>query len=480
MKRHIYKYICLSVILILTAVSCINSDISIKAPLVNGVSNLKYTLNGDSVNFTWTNPQTTASLTASIQYNGGVIAVNGKNPSSYSFGVVQTNVPYLFTVKLLDAAGNLSLGQTVTFTRAGADPVTNVVITQTGSNSVHLAWTLPSETLTGLTISMGATKVTLPGTQTDYDFQNVPVGAHLFGIVATDNKSQISNTVYTNFKVGPTVVAYLSTDADSLHIANHEQAAAAKWLFANFPSARFVSFNQVKSGAINLSQFDVVWWNYDIENGPALPAIATDATVLGNIQTYYQNGGKLLCSVYAVNYLWNLGRLPGALQTAMQNDAGNGGYNGDVWTVNIDIDGKQDNSTHPLFKGLTTTTQGDGEKVFPVIGAGWKENHNCLLVGLPNFLVPGMANNNDAAYSDFCNTYTAKWLGCWGGISDYFTAGIFELDATSTYKGTALAIGIGGIEWDQLNATGTASMVNPYQANVYTLYTNALSFLKSK
>jgi hypothetical protein len=91
-----------------------------------------------------------------------------------------------------------------------------------------------------------------------------------------------------------------------------------------------------------------------------------------------------------------------------------------------------------------------------------------------------MANNNDAAYSDFCNTYTAKWLGCWGGISDYFTAGIFELDATSTYKGTALAIGIGGIEWDQLNNTGTASMTNPYQANVYTLYTNALSFLKSK
>jgi len=179
-----------------------------------------------------------------------------------------------------------------------------------------------------------------------------------------------------------------------------------------------------------------------------------------------------------VNYLWNLGRLPSALQAVMQNDAGNGGFNPDIWTVNIDIAGQQDNSSHPLFKGITTTTQGDGEKVFPVIGSGWKENHNCLLAGVPNFF--GVANNDVTAYNDFCINNTAKWLGCWGGIGDYFTAGIFELDATSTYKGTALAIGIGGIEWDQLNSSGTASMTNPYQANVVTLYTNALSFLKSK
>lgn len=477
MKLHIFKYICLSVIL-LTAASCINSEYGIQAPLVNAVSNLQYTLNGDSVKFTWTLPQKAGNCTALIQYNGNVIKENENNPTSYTFGVVQTNVPYMFTIKLVDANGNMSLGQTVKLNRPGAMPVTNLQAEQNGSNSVLLTWTLPSETESSITLSIGTTKVTLPGTATSYQMNNAAVGTYQFGVVTTNGQSQVSNTVFLNFKVGPTVVAYLGTDADSLHISNHEQAAAAKWLFANYPSARFVSFDQIKSGAINLSQFDIVWWNYDVENGPAFPAIAKDPTVLANIQSFYQNGGKLLCSVYAVNYLWNLGRLPSALQTVMQNDTGNGGFNPDIWTVNIDIAGQQDNSSHPLFKGITTTTQSDGEKVFPVIGSGWKENHNCLLAGVPNFF--GVANNDVTAYNSFSSNYTAKWLGCWGGIGDYYTAGIFELDATSTYKGTALAIGIGGIEWDQLNDAGTASMTNPYQANVVTLYTNALSYLKSK
>ena len=483
MKLHIFKYSCLFAIF-LTIASCINPEYAIQAPQVNAVSNLQYTLNGDSVKFTWTLPKASGNLTATIQYNGNLITVNGNNPTSYTFGVVQTNVPYMFTVKVQDANGNLSPGQTVKFTRAGANPVTNLQVSQNGSNSIRLTWDLPSEALSSLTVTMGSNTITLPGTATSYQFNNVALGTYLLGVLATDNQSQISNTVYGTCKVGPTVVAYLGTDADSLHISNHEQAAAAKWLFANYPSARYVTFNQIKSGAINLSQFDVVWWNYDVENGPTLPAIATDPTVLSNIQTYYQNGGKLLCSVYAINYLWNLGRLPSALQTIVENDVGAGGYNGDIWTVNADLDGNQDNTTHPLFKGLTFTTQGDGEKTFPVIGAGWKENHNCVLTGIPNFF-GGLPNNNVAAYNDFCNDYTAKWLGGWGGISDYYMAGIFELDATATYKGTALAIGIGGIEWDQLGATpsstsGTEGFTNPYFPNVVTLYTNALSYLKSK
>jgi hypothetical protein len=481
MKLHIFKYFWLFGIL-LTVASCINQNYGIQAPQLNAVSNLQYTLNGDSVKLSWTLPKASSTLSVSIMYNGGTILVSG-NPTSYTFGVVQTNVDYMFTVKAQDTNGNLSLGQTVKFNRSGAMPVTNLSAAQNGSNSVLLSWTLPSETLSSLTLKYGSTTVTLPGTTTSYQVNNVAVGTYLFGIVDTDNQNQISNTVYLQFKVGPTVVAFLGTDPDSLSISNHEQAAAAKWLFANYPAARYVPFSEIKNGTVNLSQFDVIWWDYDITTGSALPAIATDPTVLTSIQSYYQNGGKLLCSAFAINYLWNLGRLPSALQANVENDIGVGSYNPDIWTVNVDIDGKQDNSTHPLFKGLTLTTQGDGEKTFPVIGAGWKENHNCVLTQIPAFF--GLPNNNDAAYSDFCNTYTAKWLGGWGGISDYFMAGIFELDPTSSFKGTAIAIGIGGIEWDQLGASpgaisGTEGFTNPYQANIVTLYTNALSYLKSK
>jgi hypothetical protein len=481
MKLHIFKYFCLSVLL-LTVASCITQDYGIQAPQLSAVSNLQYTLNGDSVKLTWTLPKVNDNLSVSIMYNGGTIQVSG-NPTFYTFGIVQTNVDYMFTVKAQDTKGNLSLGQTVKFNRPGATPVTNLQASQTGSNSVALTWTLPSGSLSGITVTMGSQTVALPATATSYQFDNVSIGTHLFGVVTTNTQNQVSNTVYMNFKVGPTVVAYLGTDADSLHISNHEQAAAAKWLFANYPAARYVTFNEIKNGTVNLSQFDVVWWNYDVENGPNFPAIATDPTVLASIQSYYQNGGKLLCGFYAFNYLWNLGRLPTALQSIVENDAGTGSYNPDIWTVNADIDGNQDNTSNPLFTGLTFTTQGDGEKTFPVIGAGWKENHNCVLSGIPNFF--GLANGDVTAYTNFCTTYTAKWLAGWGGISDYFMGGIFEFDPTSTFKGTAIVIGIGGIEWDQLGASpgatsGTEGFTNPYQANVETLYTNALSVLKSK
>ena len=481
MKLKILKDICLVGVIFILA-SCIKSNYGIVAPIVNPVSKLSYNLNEDSVKFTWTLPGTNG-LTAQIAYNGGTILVNEINPTSYTFGVVQTNLDYMFTVKLVDANGNLSIGQTVKFNRSGAMPVTNFAGTQNGSNSVLLSWTLPTETESSITLNTGSSPVNLPGSATSYQLNNLPVGLYHFGIVTKNGGGLVSNTVYLNFKIGPTVVAYLGTDADSLSISNHQQAAAAKWLFANFPAARYVTFNQIKSGAIDLSQFNIIWWNYDVTTGPKFPGIATDPAVIAAIQAYYQNGGNMLCSVYAINYLWNLGRLPSALQAIVENDQGPGGYNPDIWTVNVDIKGEQDNTTHPLFKGLTLTTQGDGEKVFPVIGSGWKENHNCVLVGIPNFF--GLGNADATAFTDFTNNYTSKWLATWGGIGDYYMAGIFELDATSTYKGTALAIGIGGIEWDQLGANpgdlvGSEGFTNPYQQNVETLYMNALSYLKSK
>src|SRR5664279_3308216 len=154
MKLNYLKYIYLAGI-IFTAASCIKSDYGIQTPIVNPVSNLQYTLNGDSVKLTWTLPNT-SGLTAQIVYSGGTILVNGTNPISYKFGVVQTNMDYLFTVKLKDAKGNLSLGQSVKFNRSGAMPVTNLAGTQNGSNSLLLSWSLPTETESSITLNTGS------------------------------------------------------------------------------------------------------------------------------------------------------------------------------------------------------------------------------------------------------------------------------------------------------------------------------------
>ena len=118
MKLPIFKYICLSVIL-LTAASCINSEYGIQAPLLNTVSNLQYTLNGDSVKLTWTLPKGSDSLSVSVASSDATVSISG-NPTSYTFGLVEVLKEYSFTVKIKDTKGNLSLGQTVRFTRPGA------------------------------------------------------------------------------------------------------------------------------------------------------------------------------------------------------------------------------------------------------------------------------------------------------------------------------------------------------------------------
>lgn len=118
MKLHIFKYICLSVIF-LTVASCINTEYDIKAPIVNSVSDLQYTLNGDSVKLTWMLPKGSDSLSVSVASSDSTVSISG-NPTSYTFGLVEVLKEYSFTVKIKDTKGNLSLGQTVRFTRPGA------------------------------------------------------------------------------------------------------------------------------------------------------------------------------------------------------------------------------------------------------------------------------------------------------------------------------------------------------------------------
>ena len=466
MKKHIKLYL-LSLVLPFLVASCMDrNNFDIAIPKVPAVNNLQSTLTGDSVKLTWSLPAGFDTLIVSVKTNDGDVYLKN-NATSYTYGIVQTNQDYSFTVKLRDTKGDISLGQTVRLNRAGAAPVTNVAAVQDNTD-VNLTWTVPAG-ITGTTLKFGATTVNLGPTVTSYKITNAAIGKYTFSFVTNNSDNKPSNTVYFDFKVGSTIVAYLGVYADKatlLSSGDDDEIAAANWLFTNYPSAVYISFDQIRNGSIDLSQYRVIWWNRDVETGSALPSISTDATVLAKLTKFHKDGGNFLFSTYAIQYLWSMGRMTTAYKMGIDNGAG--GNNPDVWGIGVKI-GAHDQRSHPLFKDIAITTPNGG---FSVIGAGWKENHNCVLVEMPAYYKLG--NGDEMAYVKFTTDNNLKWLGVWDGIGDYFMCGVFELTPKDDFQGTSINIGIGGIEWHVNDVT------NPYQSNIEKMYKNAVDYLKTK
>jgi hypothetical protein len=94
-------------------------------------------------------------------------------------------------------------------------------------------------------------------------------------------------------------------------------------------------------------------------------------------------------------------------------------------------------------------------------------------MNIPDFLKLG-PNDNEAAYNKFVSDNNLEWLGQWDGIGDYWMAGIMEMKPKGDFQGSAVYIGIGGIEWRQNSGT------NLYQSTIEKLYKNAIDYLKTK
>ena len=468
--KNIFNYILL-LGFILTIISCQKRDIIVIPTKLAAVSNLQYTLTGDTVTLSWSLPTGKDSL--SVTVNDGVAPIPLKMGStSYKYGIVETNKAYGFTVKISDIQGNTSLGQTVRFTRDGASPVKSVSAVQ-NDNGVLLTWSSPDQPVAKIEIKAGDNTIDLGSTVTSYQINNLPAASYMISFVTTNSAGKVSNTVYLPFKVGATMIGYLGVYADStalMSLGDDDEIAGGQWLFKNYPKSRYISFDQVKNGTVDLTQIRVMWWNFDVVAGHIMPAIATDPTVVSKMTQYYKDGGNLLLNQYAIQYFWTLGRI--TQNYFMGFDEGPGGFNPDIWGVGVNIHEKHDQSSHPLYKGITMTTQSDGRITFPVIGSGWKENHNAVIVRIPEF-EGGLPNDNETAYTKFVSDNNAVWLGQWDGIGDYYMAGVLELKPKDDFQGSGIFIGIGGIEWHQ--NTG-----NVYQSTIELLYKNALDYLKTK
>lgn len=470
-----------SIIIILLAslflvTGCYKREIEdVLPPVLSSVKDLSYNYfaENDSVEVSWTNPNNGGGLTSVINYSGGVMVLPGEQ-TKLTYGIIKTNTDYFFTIKLKDTLGNYSLGQTLRFTRDGASNVSDITFVQE-EDTVFVSWTLPGEALNSIKVNLKAEGYNdthnLSGTTTTLKLVGLPLSAYQFTFSTTNVQNQVSHTQYESFRVGPTKIAFLSVYPNIGSIIDDDEIAAAQWFDSNITNKQFITFQQILDGTVDLNQFRVIWWHSDEVGGKDLPDIAKNPLVLETINQFYKSGGNLLLSIHATMYLEHLGRIPAGFSGGKAIGDGGGGNNPDTWTVSTNLKAF-DYSGHPIYKDLTVNNTPNNGKEIPLIGPGWKEDHNCNWTEVP--APHGYSNGDDTFIPYLANTFGVKMLGAWGHVRDYYMVAIGEMMPFGAYQGTAITIGIGGYEWNQ------NSGMNPNQQQIQTLTKNSLLYLKSK
>ncbi len=279
----------------------------------------------------------------------------------------------------------------------------------------------------------------------------------------------------------PSKVAFVSTFATLNDLQNNgddDEFAAANWLVNTYGGV-FVPVSQIKDNTVDLSDYKVLWIHFDRQSDETtinneFAAAFLDADVKTAISDFYKAGGNLLLSIYATRYLVDLGRYDLAVEL---KGFGNGGDNPDVWYVSptwgtfVGAPEVFNRFTDPIYDDMTnvsyvTKDNGNIYPSVPLIGSGWKEDHNYFWNPQPD-----KANNDKYKIIDFENVWLTNSLGTWGHVQDYFGSGITRWNAKNEFAGKAITFGLAAYEWNQNSGT------NIYQSNIEQLTQNALDEL---
>ncbi|PKQ45364.1 DUF4960 domain-containing protein [Confluentibacter flavum] len=185
-----------------------------------------------------------------------------------------------------------------------------------------------------------------PQASSNIDFTN-PVAF----TVSAGNLTEVYTATITKPVDGP-IIAFLGTSETLQGISNLDEITASSWLFENYPGAQYLSFTDIANG-VSLNHIDVIWWHYD--EAISLPAIALDASVKSALQTYQSNGGNLLLTTFASQYVEALNIVPTGKgpNNVFGDFLPNGFIDGNDWGMSF-----VGHENHPVFLGLETFASG--------------------------------------------------------------------------------------------------------------------------
>ena len=271
-------------------------------------------------------------------------------------------------------------------------------------------------------------------------------------------------------------IGYDNVDA----IEDDDEKAAAEWFNTTYVATgkgKFYTPSTISS--LNSNEVKALWVVVDrvgLKIGFAnLPSVFVNSRSIGALQTYVKNGGNLLLTTQATQLVVAVGRVLDVYAPTIFG-SGDGGQNPDVWGINAQIGCNPnlaeyyDHRSHPIYKDLEINSDLYTDHViYPLIGNGWKEDHNCKW----DFNAIAGLEDNPNKLADFENKTRSSVIGLWQHVTDYACAGVIEFLSTDEFKGTILCNGIAAYEWHQND------VANPYQSNIEKLTSNSLEYLKT-
>lgn len=502
MKTAYYSLALSAAFLLVGATGCQDKDYDVAAPILSPIAAEAITgeLVGDDYVWSW-NTASDLSMEVTVLRDGNTMGKSVSTDGKYVHSGVETKIPYTYVFKLTDG-NNYSTGVIKQYIRNGADPVSDIIMSQVEKGTGYDAlveWT-PSQDATQLsfTATSGARTVseTLDAKTSTYTIPDVTYGEEWNVTIVASNAEGKSLPAGGSLKIGKTAVGFLSeypTEADLIANGDDDEACAWLWMKSEYPNASYIYFGDIAS-IKDLEPYRVLFWMRDLEEKTEedvfnMPEVVEAATPV--VREWYKAGGSLLLWSHATAYIGTLGRLETDMLRSNDHSIGigAGGWNGDTWKMAVQLHPgskfKKDASTHPIFKGLDVE-ETDRTKLIAFKGAGWTEDHNCLYFNIPSVLT-GLGNQDEACYNALTTTYGIVPLGTWDSQIDWVSQlNVWEARQGNTdFLGTVLCIGNGGCEFSLKNADGTPDISaypknNPYQENVLTLAKNSIEYLKTR
>jgi hypothetical protein len=416
---------------------------SITPTIAQKVTGLKVELKGDDAVLTWANPANVKGIV--ILHTDGTGEVESA-ATTWSYGIIDVNKDYFFTVKTKDADGNLSLGETVYLRREGPEAVKNFKAVQ-DSKDLVLTWDLVQTGLKKIELLIDGNLVSLPGTATSYRISNIAVGKYTFKINVFNSANVISPSRKLDFLVSFKIrkIAFLGAAAQNTAAAWNDgnggdftlddDETAAQWfpsIESEFVKVYYHSFTDVANGVADLSTYDAIWIQYDggwwgdrvaqfpknggnciIGEGPADGPPCSDLAdkLINKVKTYYKAGGNILVGNFAVFILDDIGVVDG---NGVPNQAWGGiGYEpwatadawGGSWTADV---------SSPYFAGVASSTGGCAGANFETLAAGTRKKNRVAQYNMD--FGPWQASTLAKARSNFEATVGGKilWGNCGG------------------------------------------------------------------
>lgn len=134
----------------------------------------------------------------------------------------------------------------------------------------------------------------------------------------TDNTAVTKYTVIVEQVTAPEVIFLGSNNAQKLDDLCGEEREACKWMLANVDNSMFVSWEELRNGAVDMSKCKLIWWHWqnqpsenlgDFENAAKSTAMAC----INTLTDHYKKGGAFILSRACVNFAAELGAVKNQL-----------------------------------------------------------------------------------------------------------------------------------------------------------------------